>query len=126
MTLLLASVTGTGEAAVVLAHGADIIDLKDAPNGALGALAPDVVRATVAAIQGRRPVSAVAGDLPMDPDVIVAAVETMARTEVEYVKVGLFPGPGTTGLRAGAGVRWRAPPRSLASCLRIAGLTLLS
>jgi dihydroneopterin aldolase len=85
---------GPDEAAVVLAHGADIIDLKDASNGALGALAPDVVRATVAAIQGRRPVSAVAGDLPMDPDVIVAAVETMARTKVQYVKVGLFPGPG--------------------------------
>ena len=94
MTLLLASVMGPDEAAVVLAHGADIIDLKDASNGALGALAPDVVRATVAAIQGRRPVSAVAGDLPMDPDLIVAAVETMARTKVQYVKVGLFPGPG--------------------------------
>ena len=54
MTLLLASVTGPDEAALVLAHGADIIDLKDASNGALGALAPDVVRATVAAVRGRR------------------------------------------------------------------------
>jgi dihydroneopterin aldolase len=54
-------------------------------------------------IHGRRPVSAVAGDLPMEPDVIVAAVETMARTRVEYVKVGLFPGPAA-GLRARAGV----------------------
>ena len=53
MTLLLASVTGPDEAALVLAHGADIIDLKDASNGALGALAPDVVRATVAAVRGR-------------------------------------------------------------------------
>src|SRR6187431_1750780 len=80
MTLLLASVTGPDEAALVLAHGADIIDLKDASNGALGALAPDVVRATVAAIHGRRPVSAVTGNLPMEPEVIVAAVETMTRT----------------------------------------------
>src|SRR6476469_6888881 len=93
MTLLLASVTGPDEAALMLAHGADIIDLKDPSNGALEALAPDVVRATVAAIHGRRPVSAVTGNLPMEPEVIVAAVETMARTGVDYVKVGLFPGP---------------------------------
>ena len=53
MTLLLASVTGPDEAALMLTHGADIIDLKDPSNGALGALAPDVVRATVAAIHGR-------------------------------------------------------------------------
>jgi dihydroneopterin aldolase len=93
MTLLLASVTGPDEAALMLAHGADIIDLKDPSKGALGALAPDVVRATVAAIHGRRPVSAVTGNLPMEPEVIVAAVETMARAGVDYVKVGLFPGP---------------------------------
>jgi len=93
MTLLLASVTGPEEAALVLAHGADIIDLKDASQGALGALPPEVVRATVAAVRGRRPVSAVIGDLPMEPDVIAAAVESTAQTEVDYVKVGLFPGP---------------------------------
>jgi dihydroneopterin aldolase len=93
MTLLLTSVTGPEEAALVLAHGADIIDLKDASQGALGALAPEVVRATVAAVAGRRPVSAVTGDLPMEPDVIAAAVESTAQAKVDYVKVGLFPGP---------------------------------
>jgi dihydroneopterin aldolase len=86
-------VTGPDEAAVALAHGADIIDLKDASRGALGALDPDVLRATVAAVSGRRPVSAVAGDLPMEPDVIAAAVTRTAETKVDYVKVGLFPGP---------------------------------
>jgi FolB domain-containing protein len=92
MTLLLASVTGPDEAAVALAHGADIIDLKDASRGALGALDRDVLRATVAAVGGRRPVSAVTGDLPMEPDVIAAAVARTAETKVDYVKVGLFPG----------------------------------
>src|SRR3954463_13113214 len=92
MTLLLASVTGPDEAALMLAHGADIIDLKDPSSGALGALAPDVVRATVAAIHGRRPWGAVAANLPMAAVAIVAAVETMARTGVDFVKVGLFPG----------------------------------
>jgi dihydroneopterin aldolase len=93
MALLLASVTGPDEAALVLAGGADIIDLKDAARGALGALAPDVLRATVAAVGGRRPVSAVTGDLPMEPDVIAAAVVRTAETGVDYIKVGLFPGP---------------------------------
>jgi (5-formylfuran-3-yl)methyl phosphate synthase len=93
MTLLLASVTGPDEAAVALAYGADIIDLKDASRGALGALDRDVLRATVAAVAGRRPVSAVTGDLPMEPDVIAAAVARTVETKVDYVKVGLFPGP---------------------------------
>jgi dihydroneopterin aldolase len=93
MTLFLASVAGPQEAEIALAHGADIIDLKDATKGALGALEPEQVRAAVKAINGRRPVSAVTGDLPMQPDVIVDAAFRMAETGVNYVKVGLFPGP---------------------------------
>lgn len=91
MTLLLASVNGPAEAEIALAGGADIIDLKDASQGALGALSPHVVRATCEEIRGRRPVSAVTGDLPMRPDVIENAVTEMAGAGVDYVKVGLFP-----------------------------------
>jgi dihydroneopterin aldolase len=93
MTLLLASVTGPDEATLALAHGADIIDLKDASRGALGAIEPEVLRATVTAIGGRRPVSAVTGDLPMDPQLISATVARTIETGVDYVKVGLFPDP---------------------------------
>ena len=93
MTLFLASVNGPDEAEVALAQGADIIDLKDATKGAFGALAPEQVRATVTAVGGRRPVSAATGDLPMQPDVIADAVARMADTGVDYVRVGLFPGP---------------------------------
>ena len=92
MTLLLASVTGSQEAELAIAHGADIIDLKDPAKGALGALEPLLVREAVKTIAGRRPASAVIGDLPMEPGVITAAVETMAATGVHYVKVGLFAG----------------------------------
>src|SRR5687768_1402947 len=94
MTLFLASVTGPKEAEIALAHGADIIDLKDPANGALGAVAPEVVRTTVSAIAGRRPVRAVTGDLPMEPAAIARTVETLAATGVDYVKVGLFPDSG--------------------------------
>jgi FolB domain-containing protein len=92
MTLFLASVSGSDEAEIALAHGADIIDMKDPANGALAALPPEVVQAAVASIGGRRPVSAVAGDCSMEPDVLRGAVEATAATGVDYVKVGLFPG----------------------------------
>ena len=91
MTQMLASVRGPEEAEAALALGADIVDLKDAARGALGALAPDVVRAAVQTIAGRRPASAVTGDLPMQPETVAAAAAAMADTGVQFVKVGLFP-----------------------------------
>jgi FolB domain-containing protein len=93
MTLLLASVSGPEEAEIALEQGADIIDLKDASKGALGALPADAIRASIATVAGRRPVSAVAGDHPAEPHTVVAAVEEIAQTGVDFVKVGLFPGP---------------------------------
>jgi FolB domain-containing protein len=92
MALFLASVNGPDEATIALANGADIIDLKDATRGALGALPAATVVAAVNVIARRRPVSAVTGDLAMEPDVITPAVSAMAATGVDYVKVGLFPG----------------------------------
>jgi dihydroneopterin aldolase len=93
MTMLLASVTGSDEAEIALAHGADIIDLKDPAKGALGALPCAMVRDIVTAVAGRRPVSAVTGDLPMEPELVMSAARHMAETGVDYIKVGLFPGP---------------------------------
>lgn len=97
MTRMLASVTGPDEAEIALAGGADIIDLKDPSHGALGAVAVRTVRETVVAIGGRRAVSAVTGDLPMEPDALVAAVGTMAEAGVDYVKVGVFGGGDPAG-----------------------------
>jgi (5-formylfuran-3-yl)methyl phosphate synthase len=93
MTLFLASVTGAEEAQVAVAHGADIIDLKDPGKGALGALSEREVRTAVASIAGKRPVSAVLGDLPMQPEAILRAATAMADTGVDFMKVGLFPDP---------------------------------
>jgi (5-formylfuran-3-yl)methyl phosphate synthase len=93
MTLFLASVNGAEEARIALAQGADIIDLKDAGHGALGALAPEAVRDAVAAVGGRRPVSAVAGDPEMQPGAVLAAATGMAALGASFVKVGLFATP---------------------------------
>jgi dihydroneopterin aldolase len=97
MTRMLASVNGPEEADIALDGGADIIDLKDPARGALGAVSPQVIRATVRTVGGRRMVSAVAGDLPMRPAVVAAAAEEIAGTGVDFVKLGIFPGGDVAG-----------------------------
>ena len=93
MTKMLASVTGPDEAEVAVAGGADIIDLKDARAGALGAVPTEILRRAVSSIAGRRPVSAVCGDLPMEPETIRAKAEEIAAAGADYVKIGFFPSP---------------------------------
>ena len=92
MTLMLASVTGPEEAEIAIAGGADIIDLKEPAAGALGAQSPTRIAATVAAVAGRRPVSAVAGDPAMPPEALTDAARAAAATGVDYVKVALPEG----------------------------------
>jgi FolB domain-containing protein len=95
MTLMLASVADAAEAGIALIEGADIIDLKDPSQAPLGALDHATVRAAVAAVAGRRPVSAVTGNLEMRPASIVSAAEKLVEAGVDYVKIGFFPGDGT-------------------------------
>ena len=92
MTFMLASVTGTEEAEIAVRHGADIVDLKDV-RSAFGAVAPALVRATVDAVARRRPVSAVTGELDMQPDILAGATAARADAGVSYIKIGLYPGP---------------------------------
>ncbi|EEF27185.1 conserved hypothetical protein [Ricinus communis] len=87
---MLASVTSIAEAEVVLAANVDIIDLKNPAQGALGALPGDVIREVVRFVNGRKPVSATVGDLPMVPEILAEAVHQTAASGVDFVKVGLF------------------------------------
>lgn len=89
MTGFLASVTSVDEARLVI-DVADIIDLKNPAQGALGALPYDVVESIVCFVDGRKPVSATVGDLPMSPKILQAAVASMAGTGVDIIKVGFF------------------------------------
>jgi (5-formylfuran-3-yl)methyl phosphate synthase len=94
MTMMLASVRSLDEALIALEGGADLIDLKEPSRGALGALDHAAVRICVRAMDGRRPVSATIGDIPlMDAEVMGAAVERMADTGVDLVKIGFFAHP---------------------------------
>jgi (5-formylfuran-3-yl)methyl phosphate synthase len=93
MTRMLASVQNRHEAGIVFQSGADIIDLKDPANGALGAVDRAKLLEVIEFIDGRCPVSAACGDLPMDPAIIREKVEDFVSTGVAYVKIGFFPSP---------------------------------
>jgi len=91
MARMLASVTGLDEAQIALRGGADIIDLKDPADGALGALSPEIVHEVVNTVGGRTPVSAVCGNLPMDAAAVRRAAETYAATGADFIKIGFLP-----------------------------------
>ncbi len=95
MTLMLASVSDPSEAEIALVEGADIIDLQDPSEGAFAAVDLATVKTTLDSVAGRRRVSAVCGDLPMDPRVLVEAATTLAATGVDFVKLGFFPSDQT-------------------------------
>ena len=61
---LLVSVVSAAEARQALAGGADIIDVKDPGEGALGAPSPRVLSEVVQVVGGAVPVSVALGDLP--------------------------------------------------------------
>ena len=110
MVRFLASVRSPHEALAALQNGADIIDLKEPASGALGRLDPPKIAACLAAVAGQREVSATIGDMPLDPEKVVTAVDAMAATGVDIVKLGIFEGEADATLDrlsplARAGVR---------------------
>jgi hypothetical protein len=86
---LLVSVVSAAEARRALAGGADIIDVKDPGEGALGAPSPRVVAEVVREVDGAAPVSVALGDLPNLPHTAALAARGAALTGAGYVKVGL-------------------------------------
>lgn len=99
MAQLLISVTSVDEAQIALQSGADIIDLKDPEQGALGALPLEVVAEIVAFINAksvseRKITSATIGDLPMEPALLLQHVVALSKTKVDIIKIGFFMGPG--------------------------------
>lgn len=93
MTQILASVRSQAEAQTVLdTCEVGVLDMKEPQNGALGALPIEEIAAIQKLAKGRCTTSATVGDLPPDPDVIVAAIERTMECGVDYIKVGLFGG----------------------------------
>jgi uncharacterized protein (UPF0264 family) len=86
---LLVSIVSPEEAIRALAGGADIIDVKDPLEGALGAPSPDVLSEVVQAVGTAAPVSVALGDLPNLPHTAALAARGAALSGADYVKVGL-------------------------------------
>ncbi len=86
---LLVSVVSAAEAERAVAGGADIVDVKDPREGALGAPAPRVLSEVARAVGGAAPLSVALGDLPDLPHTAALAALGAARCGAAYVKVGL-------------------------------------
>lgn len=93
MPQLLISATNVEEAKIALPY-ADIIDLKNPHQGALGALPLETIKQVVAFVNQQKIVSATIGDLAMDTihdvEKIFAAVQSMQTTQVDFIKIGFF------------------------------------
>jgi dihydroneopterin aldolase len=98
---MLASVRSAEEALFALQAGADLIDAKEPYAGTLGAVSEETLRAIVAAVGGRRPVSATVGDLPLDVERVRQAARVNADCGASFVKIGAFEAPlETSALQA--------------------------
>jgi (5-formylfuran-3-yl)methyl phosphate synthase len=86
---LLVSVVSADEARRALAGGADIVDVKDPSEGALGAPAPRVLSEVAQAVGDAAPVSVALGDMPNLPHTAALAARGAVACGASFVKVGL-------------------------------------
>jgi uncharacterized protein (UPF0264 family) len=108
---LLVSVADVREGRAALAGGADVIDAKDPRRGALGAVAPERLRAICGAVAAHRPTSAALGDA-LEADRVERAARVAVNAGVTYVKLGFRGTTSAARVRqlalaavAGAGAR---------------------
>jgi uncharacterized protein (UPF0264 family) len=87
---LLVSVVDAAEAREAAAAGADVVDVKNPAEGALGAPSPAVIEDVRAAVPAEVPVSAAIGDMPDLPGTAALAALGAARSGAAFVKVGLW------------------------------------
>jgi uncharacterized protein (UPF0264 family) len=87
---LLISPTDEKEAMEAIAGGADIIDVKNPKEGALGASFPWVIKRIREITPANIEVSCAIGDVPNLPCAVSLAALGAATTGVDYVKVGLY------------------------------------
>jgi len=97
MTALLASVRSDDEAFDAARAGAELIDLKEPNDGALGGLAIGDIANIARQLRARypvKPISAAIGDVPAEAsDEIATRVIEVSDAGVDYVKVGVARGP---------------------------------
>ena len=87
---LLVSVVTEKEVAAAVEGGADIVDVKNPREGALGGNFPHVIRQVRKNTPSELDVSATIGDVPNLPGTVALAALGASICGVQYVKVGLF------------------------------------
>lgn len=87
---LLISVVNAEEAQSAAEGGADIIDVKNPSEGALGANFPHIIRSIRQKTPAELPVSVAIGDAPNKPGTTSLAALGAASCGVQFVKVGLY------------------------------------
>ena len=87
---LLVSVVDVDEARAAAAAGADVVDVKNPAEGALGAPSPAVIAGVRADVPAELPVSAAIGDMPNLPGTAALAALGAAQSGATFVKVGLW------------------------------------
>lgn len=106
---LLVSVRSTSEAAAALAGGAEVIDVKEPARGALGRADAEVVRSIARLVDGRRPVTAAAGDLgELAPAELAAWADESTAC---LVKVGVSLPATQSAVEMLTALRGALPPR---------------
>jgi dihydroneopterin aldolase len=90
MSHFLASVSTLAEAKIAFNAGVDWLDLKQPAAGALGVVDLEQVQEIVHWVQNRRPVSLTLGDLPLQADILIPALQSRLNVGVNFIKIGLF------------------------------------
>jgi hypothetical protein len=107
---LLVSVASAADASAALAGGADVIDAKNPDAGALGAVAPAVLREISERVGTARLVTAALGDA-RDEETTERAARTFIEAGAAHVKIGFAGSAGNARVRAlmAAAVRGARP-----------------
>jgi dihydroneopterin aldolase len=93
MTLFLAGVRDESEVEIAIANGADLLDLVDPAMRARGP-APELAKALVQAVAGRRSICALAGDAASTLEQLVRIAGELVEAGVDHVRVALEPDAG--------------------------------
>lgn len=88
---LMISVINGEESLAALEGGADLIDIKNPLEGALGAPAPGSIQDVCAVLEGKKPFSIALGQFPGKPGAAALAALGCAYFKPDYVKIAFIP-----------------------------------
>ena len=90
-TALMISVINGDETHAALEGGADIIDIKNPAEGALGAPSPATIQDACLALKGRKPFSVALGEFPGKPCAAALAAMGSAYFNPDFIKIAFIP-----------------------------------